>query len=496
MGAYYQDEWHAKPHFVLNYGLRYEIINPNTETRNRMNAFIPGVQSVIMPNAPTGVLFPGDPGVPAGIAPSYYKGFMPRIGFAWDPTGEGRWSVRAAYGIFYDPFANGSGVTSQGPISSLPWAQFEQLTPPTLNFTAPYSNGSIPAPNTFLSPSTPFVMDTKARPSNAQDWNLSIQREFFKHSVLEVRYVGTKGTHLPRNIDANPAVYGSGATAQNADRRRIYAGCQPNNGPCTFATIAELIYGENSTYHAAQVSFSRGYTDGLSFNISYWLSQTLDYLSSMNLQGSSAKPLSGENDLAQNPFDLNAEHGPSLFDARHRFVASVTWEIPFAKKSQGLTKRLLDGWQLNGIANANSATPFTVYDSNNVSLQASAPPISGYFASRPNLTGNPSHGPHTVAQWLDRSPFQRLDPQAQAGQFGNESRNASRGPAFADVELSALKTFKLTEKFNLQFRAESFNIANHPNFELPIADLASSDFGRILEAGPARLTQFALKVLF
>jgi carboxypeptidase family protein len=188
-------------------------------------------------------------------------------------------------------------------------------------------------------------------------------------------------------------------------------------------------YGENSTYHAAQVSFSRGYTNGLSFNISYWLSQTLDYLSSMNLQGSSAKPLSGENDLAQNPFDLNAEHGPSLFDARHRFVASVTWEIPFAKKSQGLTKRLLDGWQLNGIANANSATPFTVYDSNNVSLQASAPPISGYFASRPNLIGNPSHGPHSVTQWLDRSSFQRLDPQAQAGQFGNESRNASRGPA-------------------------------------------------------------------
>ncbi len=228
----------------------------------------------------------------------------------------------------------------------------------------------------------------------------------------------------------------------------------------------------------------------------YWLSKTLDYLSSMNLQGASAKPLSGENDLAQNPFDLKAEHGPSIFDGRHRFVASASWEIPFARKTQGITKLLLDGWQLNGIANSNSATPFTVYDSNNVSLQASAPPISGFFASRPNLVGNPSHGPHTVAQWLDRTPFQRLNPQTQAGQFGNESRNASRGPAFADVDLSALKTFELTEKFHLQFRAESFNIANHPNFELPIADLASSNFGRILQAGPARLTQFALKILF
>ena len=101
-----------------------------------------------------------------------------------------------------------------------------------------------------------------------------------------------------------------------------------------------------------------------------------------------------------------------------------------------------------------------------------------------------------MTQWLDRTPFQRLDPVTQAGQFGNESRNASRGPASADVDLSALKTFELTERTRVQFRAESFNVANHANFGLPIADLASSDFGRILQAGPARLMQFAVKILF
>jgi len=496
MGVYYQDEWRLKSRFAINYGMRYEIINPNTETRNRLNAFIPGVQSHVMPNAPTGVLFPGDPGVSKGIAPSYYKGFMPRVGFVWDPTGQGRWSIRSSYGIFYDPFANGSGVTSQGPISSLPWAQFEQITPPRLNFAAPYTNVPIPAPNTFLSPSTPFVMDTKARPSNAQDWNLSVQREFAKSYVLEIRYVGTKGTHLPRNIDANPAVYGPGATAQNADRRRIHANCQPNGGSCQFATIAELTYGKNSTYHAGQVSFSRQYASGLAFNVSYWLSKTLDYLSSMNLQGSSAKPLSGENDLAQNPFGLKAEHGPSIFDARHRFTASSSWEIPFARHSEGFRKMLLDGWQLNGIASANSATPFTVYDSANVSLQASAPPISGFFASRPNLIGAPNHGPHTVSHWVSSIPFQRLDPQTQAGQFGTEGRNAVRCPALADVDLSVMKSLTITEKLHAQFRAESFNVANHANFGLPIADIASQDFGRILRASPPRLTQFALKMLF
>jgi hypothetical protein len=494
-GTYFQDEWRVKGRLAINYGLRYEIINPNTETRNRLNAFIPGVQSHVMPSAPTGVLFPGDPGVSKGIAPSYYKGFMPRIGFVWDPTGQARWSIRSSYGIFYDPFANGSGVTSQGPISSLPWAQFEQITPPTLDFNAPYSDVAIPAPNTFLKPSTPFVIDTRARPSNAQDWNLSVQRELAHSYVLEVRYVGTKGTHLPRNIDANPAVYGPGATAQNADHRRIHANCPPS-GPCEYATIAELTYGQNSTYHSGQVSLSRQYSNGLGFNVSYWLSKTLDYLSSMNLQGASAKPLSGENDLAQNPFDLKAEHGPSIFDARHRLVASASWQIPFARKTQGFEKVLLDGWQLNGIASANSATPFTVYDSANVSLQASAPPISGFFASRPNLVDNPNRGPHTVNQWVGAAPFQRLDPQSQAGQFGNEGRNAVRGPAYADVDLSAMKNFVLTEKLHLQFRAESFNAANHANFGLPIADISSTNFGRVLQASPPRLTQFALKILF
>jgi len=493
-GFYYQDEWHAKTRFTINYGLRYEIINPNTETRNRLNAFIPGVQSHIMPSAPTGLLFPGDPGVSRGIAPSYYKGFMPRVGFVWDPTGKSRWSIRSSYGIFYDPFANGMGVTSQGPVSSLPWAQFVQITPPTLNFSAPYSNVAIPAPNTFVKPSTPFVMATDARPSNAQDWNLSIQREVAKNYVIEARYVGTKGTHLPRNIDANPAKFGPGATAQNADRRRIYANC-PSSGPCDYATIAELTYGQNSTYHAAQLSFSRPISNGIAFNLSYWYSKTLDYLSSMNLQGSSAKSLAGENDLAQNPFDLKAEHGPSLFDARHRFVASGTWVIPYAHGKTGLTGQLLDGWQLNIIAIANSATPFTVYDSSNPSLQASAPPISGFFASRPDLVGDPNKGPHTVKQWLDPTHFPHHVATVD-NPFGSAGRNIARAPSAVDVDFSAIKNFRVTERFNIQFRAESFNILNHANLGLPVADIASPNFGQISVADRPRLLQFALKTIF
>jgi hypothetical protein len=156
----------------------------------------------------------------------------------------------------------------------------------------------------------------------------------------------------------------------------------------------------------------------------------------------------------------------------------------------------VNGWQLNLIAIANSATPFTVYDSANVSLQASAPPISGYFASRPKVVGNPNRGPHSVAEWIDPDNFQRLNPATQAGQFGDAGRNIARGPDSADVDLSAIKNFQVAERMTLQFRAESFNVANHANLGLPIADLESANFGQILLAGPPRLTQFALKAIF
>jgi hypothetical protein len=308
--------------------------------------------------------------------------------------------------------------------------------------------------------------------------------------------VGTKGTHLPRNIEANPAVFGPGATSQNADRRRIYANCPTGTGACDFATVGELTYGQNSTYHAAQVSVDRQFDHGFALNVSYWFSKTLDYLSSMNLQGASAKALSGENDLAQNPFNLKAEHGPSIFDARNRLVASAMWAIPFAQHTHGLENRLLDGWELNGIAIANTATPYTVYDSNNVSLQATSPPVSGYFASRPNVVGDPTRGSHKVNEWIDRSVFQRLNPITQAGQFGDAGRNIARGPSFGDIDASVAKTFPFTESFRAQFRAESFNVLNHTNLAVPVADLASPTFGRILQSSPPRLTQFALKFIF
>jgi len=495
VGLYAQDEWRVSSRLTFNYGLRYERINPFTEANDRLNGFIPNVQSEVRPEAPRGLVFPGDPGVGRGIAHSAHA-FMPRVGVAWDPTGEGIWSVRSSYGLFYDQFQNGAGTASQVAISSLPWAQFNQFSGAGLNFQNPYQGRPYPAPNTFVRPSTVFALDVDAKPPYTQHWNLSIQRSLFDRYVAEVRYVGAEGSRLPRNVETNPAMYAPGATAQNADRRRIYANCPADGGTCDFSTIAMLRNITGSAYHAGQASLSRRYASGLGLNVSYWYSKSLDYLSAMNLSGAAAKPLAGENDLAQNPLDLDAEYGPSLFDARHRFVASASWGPQLPSGAGGIVRALFDGWQINAIASYNSGTPFTVSDSTNVSLQANSPPISGFAASRPNVVGDPNTGPRTVDEWLSRSAFQRLNPQTQAGQFGDAGRNIARGPSYTNVDMSLVRTFGLTADVRLQFRAEVFNVANHPNFGLPVADLNSANFGRILSAGPPRLIQFALKLMF
>ena len=496
LGGYAQDEWRASSRVTVNYGVRYERINPFTEVEDRLNGFVPGQQSTVYPNAPRGLVFPGDEGVGKGIAHSA-NAFMPRLGIAWDPFGDGVWSVRGSYGLFYEQFQNGAGTASQVAISSTPFAQFNQYSGAGLNFQNPYLGRVIPGANSFVRPATVFALDIDARPPSVQNWNAGVQRSLFGKYLLEARYVGAAGRNLPRNVEANPAVFGAGATAQNADRRRVYANCPADPAsPCDFSTIAMLRNITTSSYHAGQFSVSRRYGSGVGFNVSYWLSEAKDYLSSMNLSGAAAKPLAGENDLAQNPFDLEAEYGPSLFDARHRFVANVSWQAHVADGAPPAMRVLFDAWQLNAIASLNSGTPFTVSDSANVSLQANSPPISGFPASRTNLVGDPNAGPHTVDAWLSRDAFQRLNVQTQAGQFGNAGRNIARGPAYQNVDVSFVRDFPMSGDIRLQFRAEIFNVLNHVNFGLPVADLNSVNFGRIFSAGPPRLSQFALKLSF
>jgi predicted heme/steroid binding protein len=495
---YAQDTWKVSSRLTVNYGLRYEVPSPYTEIHNYQNLWIPGRQSEVFPTAPAGLVYPGDPGVPSGLIPTERDAFAPRVGLAWDVRGDGKWLVTSAYGIFYDPYYTGQGGPLQDPISAPPYLQTPQISVP--NFGDPF-NGQNPFNGSFAQPMTLLVLNPNLRLPYAQDWNLNIERALGSDWLLEVGYIGTKGTKLPRFIEANPAVYIPGESTQdNADQRRLYSGCTvTGTTPCTFSSVGEIAGISDSSYNALQVSLKRRFAHGFSMLVSYTLSKTLDDVSSFNITGSASQSVAGENDLAQNPFDVKAEWGRSMFDARHRFVTSYQWDLPWFKHPDNWYGHVLGNWQVNGITTLMSNTPFTVYDSSNPSLQGSAPEISGFFSSRPNIVGDPNSGTcpggipvRTAACWFNTNAF----AHAATGQFGDVGRNTMDGPAFQQWDFSAIKTIPIRERMSVQFRAEMFNIFNNVNFELPNNDINSPGFGQIVAAQPGRIVQLALKFQF
>lgn len=509
-----QDSYQVSSRLTLNLGLRYELDSPDTETNNLQNLWVPGAQSRVMPSAPAGLLYPGDPGVPVGLIPTEKTAFAPRVGLAYDPTRSGKWLVSAAYGIFYEPYYTGIGGPLQDPVSAPPFLQTPQESFP-VNFANPF-NGANPFGPTFSEPMTLLVISNKLRLPYAQDWNLNVQRSFGASWLLQVGYVGTTGVKLPRFIEGDPAVYVPGvdssgnpiSTESNVNQRRLYSGCTlaQTNPTCIYGSVGEIAGIANSSYNALEASLRKRFGYGLAFLASYTYSKSIDDVSSFNISGSASQPVAGENDLAQDPFDLGAERGRSMFDSRHRFVLSYEWSVPFWTHASTWYQRILGNWQFNGIFSAATGTPFTVFDSNDVALEGQAPEISGFSSERPNIVSNPfTSGPvaanpnctaptqtRTAAHWFNPCAF----VEAATGTFGDEGRNAVQGPRYSDWDFSVFKNIQLTERTRLQFRGELFNFLNHTNLRLPETDIQSPTIGVIQQDVGPRVIQVALKLLF
>ena len=502
--AYAQDTYKVTTRLTLNAGLRYELPSPDTEIHNRQNLWVPGAQSKVMPSAPPGLLYPGDPGVPAGLIPTDKKGFAPRVGLAWDPTGSAQWLVSAAYGIFYEPYYTGQGGPLQSPISAPPFLQTPQVNEP--DFANPYAGQNL-FTGQFAEPMTILTLSPKLSLPYAQDWNLNVQRSLGNDWLAQVGYVGTTGVKLPRFIEGNPTVFVPGvdssgnpiSTEDNVNQRRLYSGCtlaQPNS--CVYASAGLIAGIANSSYNALEASLRKRFSHGLSFLASYTLAHSIDDVSSFNITGSASQPVAGENDLAQNPFDLAAERGRSMFDARNRFVLSYQWSLPFWNHPKTWYEHAFGNWQVNGITTFMTGGPFTVFDSSDNSLQGGAPEITGFSANRPSLIGNPNDGPRTPQEWFNVSAFQKLapDPLGRFQVFGNEGRNVVDGPGLVNWDFSVFKNIAVGESKEFQFRGELFNLLNHPNFELPVSDISSPNFGQIQSDLGPRVIQLALKFLF
>jgi outer membrane receptor protein involved in Fe transport len=516
LDAYGQDTYKVNSHLTLNVGLRYELPFPSTENNNEVNLFVPGAQSQVLPSAPAGLLYPGDPGVPAGLIPTQKTAFAPRFGVAWDPRGNSKTVISAAYGIFYEPYYTGEGGPLQDPVSSPPYLKTQQISFPVNSFANPFY---IPNPfsQPFPEPMTLLVIARNLHLPYAQDWNLNVQRSFGNDWLLQVGYVGTTGVRLPRFIEGNPPAFVPGfsnsaafcapqsppclnSTENDVNNRRLYSGCTLADPPtsCVYSSVGEIASVANSSYNALEASLRKRFSHGLSFLASYTWSHSIDDVSSFNITGSASQPVAGENDLAQNPFDLAAERGRSMFDSHQRFVLSYQWVLPFLQHSTSWYRHVFGNWQLNGIVTAMSGGPFTVFDSNDVSLQGQAPEITGFSANRPNLIGNPNSGPRTPQDWFNVGAFQQLqpDPLGRFEVFGDEGRNVVQGPGYVNWDASAFKNIRLTESKELQFRGELFNLLNHTNFRLPVSDIESPTFGQIQSDVAPRVIQVALKFLF
>jgi hypothetical protein len=295
--------------------------------------------------------------------------------------------------------------------------------------------------------------------------------------VLELGYVGTKGTKLLAARDIN----------QPAPSPVI-----PNLRPVPqFDDINQVETRASSSYHALQVRFQQSFEQGLGVLAGYTWSKSIDDAS--NFFSSAGDP-----NFPQDSWDLSGERGRSNFDLRQRFTLAYGWDFPFGEgkcwgRKGGWVSALLGSWQSFGILTFQTGRPFTVallpeFDNSNTGRS-----ILGFGANdRPNLAGDPGVPNPSAGEWFNSGAFE-LPP---FGSFGNAGRNILEGPGLATVNFSLVKTVKPSERMSLQFRAESFNLLNRTNFNLPDNFFGSPTFGQILSADIARRIQFGLKLLF
>lgn len=480
--AYIQDDWKVGKRLTLNLGIRWDPFLPFKDLNNRLSQFHPGQQSTVFPTAPSGYVFPGDAGVLPNTVPNRWANFAPRAGFAYDPFGSGKTSIRAGAGIFYSDIRQ---QALNNISSNEPYAIALAATQPSGGITNPYADTGNPFPfqpptsaqqrqtfQFFLPLTTLTEFDPNFRDARVEQWNLSVQQQLFSDWILTAAYVGSSASHLFIVNQLDPAIFGKPGANTNA--RRLYAPY--------YTSIVDMLSVGNSNYNSLQISANKRFHHGLTVLANYTWSKSID-------EGS------GDGSAPANPFNIRAERGVSDFDIPQRFVASFIWDLPRVTTHGALIRQIASGWEVNGIFTAQSGSPFSVTSGVDNSQ-------SGVNADRANVVGSPSlSGSRSESQVLHQYFNTAAFTVNTLGTFGNSGRNILVGPGVVNLDFGAIKNFNITERYKVQFRAESFNLANHPNFANPNGNVSSTTFGTITAtaataAGSPRVLQLALKLIF
>ncbi len=474
--GYAQDEFHVTPHLTLNLGVRYEMPTPFIDQNDAISGFHTGVQSQKFPAAPRGLVYPGDPNVPRGIVPTDKNNFAPRVAMAWDITGDGRTSLRSAFGVFYDALA-GQGDFFQSGVLSPPFTPLIELNTPTpITLADPLAAVAGP-PNPFPAALTIIGWGNEFKSPSAYHFNLGVQRQLMSRLGAEVSYVGSRGRNLPIFMEVNPGVYAPGQTARGARIMPAFSLVRP-----TFSVAS-------SWYDSLQTSLRMLPTRGLNFLASYTLGKTTDHVSGLNIGGDSRPVLPvAQGDEASIERALEFEKGPALFDARHRFVMSFGYALPELENASAMVRGLAGGWQFNGIYQAQSGFPLTVTQGSVLDIR--------YMTSRPDVTCDPNDGPKTTGQYFDTSCFTALTLAQTGERPGNGGRNTVRGPGFQRTDLSVFKNFDFATRHRIQLRVEGFNVFNQPRFGQPNGVFGTAPFGQITTAEDGRILQLGIKYIF
>ena len=478
-GFFVQDDIRLTSHFTLNLGVRYDLQLPITDPLNRKLTFVPGRQSQVVPSAPLGLQFVGDPGISRGIVPTDTNNIAPRVAFAWDPFKSGRTSIRGGAGIFY---GNISGNEWNSTADNQPFTVRQRFNE-VASLTNPYGSlpgGQAPFPYNFSPDAPRFIFPASvAGPSLDFQWpytyqfNFSVQRQVLEDLSIETAYVSALGRRLPFTRDLNYPVYTPNATAGNVDLRRPYL-------PGTLAVIGSLNSIMRTSYHGLQISVDKRYSRNFLLKGYYTFSKSLEGARMQNDTTSGG---------AQNMNNLAAEKGRTDNDRRHNMVLSGVWQVDYFREMPVL-KQLLNNWTLSGIVSLRSGAPFTVTSGTDRNLD-------GQNNDRANLVGDPRLDPDrsrndVSSMWFSPSAF----VPAPLGQDGNSGRNILDGPGIRNVDLALFRDFAIREGMRLQFRAEMTNALNLVNLNNPNSSLNSPAVGTIRGARGMRETQLGLRLTF
>ena len=511
-----QDDWKVRPSFTLNLGLRYELDTPLVDSKDRVNTFRFGQKSTVFPTAPTGMVFPGDTGITRSTYQTDKNNFGPRVGFAWDVLHNGKLSLRAGYGLYYDTVISETTLQflTAPPFAIQPFSDCTTIDNPFANalctnpipqpfpFTPIQRGGSFDFAN--VAPIGMTINDPDFKTPYSHQYNMNIQWEFMKNYLLEVGYVGTAGINLLTRREINPALLiGANPSTANTAQRRLFNQNNPDTaafGGPVFSNITNQETSANSNYNSLQVTVSKRFSDGLYFQNAYTWSHCIDNSSGLR-----------SNTRYNNP---RADRGNCDQDIRHRNVLSYIYELPFYKAQNGFAGKVLGGWQISGVTVLETGTPFNITEPTDRSLSGAGsdrPDVVGtgqlqFFDPRntnasnggPNRSFNGTGGGTATAA---TNPFFRRVGSGTSlalggGRFGTLGRNVFHGPGDITFDMTLMKRTRIGENKVIEFRSEFFNIFNHANFGNPNGNIGSANFGRITTTRDPRLIQFGLKFTF